>query len=194
LEKIIEYHPLAPFLPVNAKILILGSFPPPLQRWSMNFYYPNFQNDFWRIMGIVFHENQNFFIHPDKKAFNELLIRDFCLDKGIAISDTAKAVIREKNNASDNSLSICELMNIQEILQQIPECKAIVTTGQKATSGLSEILGIQEVALGESKQLNYSEHELLWFRLPSTSRAYPKPLLEKAQVYTKMFQSLNFTK
>ncbi len=145
-------------------------------------------------MGIVFHENQNFFIHPDKKAFNELLIRDFCLDKGIAISDTAKAVIREKNNASDNSLSICELMNIQEILQQIPECKAIVTTGQKATSGLSEILGIQEVALGESKQLNYSEHELLWFRLPSTSRAYPKPLLEKAQVYTKMFQSLNFTK
>ncbi|MBQ4206366.1 MAG: uracil-DNA glycosylase family protein, partial [Bacteroidales bacterium] len=25
----IEYHPLKPFLPANAKVLFLGSFPPP---------------------------------------------------------------------------------------------------------------------------------------------------------------------
>lgn len=191
--KNIEYHPLAPFLPANAKVLILGSFPPPLYRWSMNFYYPNFQNDFWRIMGIIFYENPNYFIVPNKKAFNELLIRKFCNEKGIAFSDTAKAVIREKNNASDNSLIIYALMDIKEILQQIPDCRAIVTTGQKATAGLSEILGVREIEIGKSSRLNIPGHELQWFRMPSTSRAYPKPLTEKAQVYLRMFDLLNFS-
>lgn len=36
---IIETHPLEPFLPVNAKLLMLGSFPPPKTRWKMDFYY-----------------------------------------------------------------------------------------------------------------------------------------------------------
>ena len=50
----IETHPLAPFLPVNAKLLMLGSFPPPKERWKMDFYYPNYQNDMWRIFGLIF--------------------------------------------------------------------------------------------------------------------------------------------
>ncbi|MGQ2387720.1 uracil-DNA glycosylase family protein, partial (plasmid) [Acinetobacter ursingii] len=41
----IESHPLQPFLPSNAKLLMLGSFPPPKERWKMDFYYPNYQND-----------------------------------------------------------------------------------------------------------------------------------------------------
>lgn len=49
-----ETHPLPPFTPSNARVLILGSFPPPKARWKMDFYYPNFNNDFWRIMGLVF--------------------------------------------------------------------------------------------------------------------------------------------
>ena len=32
----IETHPLPPFLPPNAKLLMLGSFPPPATRWKMN--------------------------------------------------------------------------------------------------------------------------------------------------------------
>jgi hypothetical protein len=39
----IEEHPLEPFLPVNAKLLMLGSFPPQKKRWSMEFFYPNLQ-------------------------------------------------------------------------------------------------------------------------------------------------------
>lgn len=48
-----ELHPLGFFLPNHAKILLLGSFPPPKNRWSMNFYYPNIRNDMWRIMGLI---------------------------------------------------------------------------------------------------------------------------------------------
>ena len=45
----IEKHPLEPFLPAKAKLLMLGSFPPQKKRWSMDFYYPNLNNDMWRI-------------------------------------------------------------------------------------------------------------------------------------------------
>lgn len=50
----IETHPLQPFLPENARLLMLGSFPPPSNKWKMDFYYPNFQNDMWRIFGLIF--------------------------------------------------------------------------------------------------------------------------------------------
>lgn len=57
----VEKHPLKPFLPANAKLLMLGSFPPPRHRWCMDFYYPNPQNDMWRIFGHVFFRGQDAF-------------------------------------------------------------------------------------------------------------------------------------
>ncbi|MEE1122607.1 MAG: hypothetical protein UHU06_03520, partial [Acinetobacter pseudolwoffii] len=59
----IETHPLPPFLPPNAKLLMLGSFPPPATRWKMNFYYPNYQNDMWRIFGLIFFQNKCILFH-----------------------------------------------------------------------------------------------------------------------------------
>ena len=53
-----ELHPLGFFLPEQTKLLMLGSFPPPMQRWSMNFYYPNIQNDMWRSLGLFFYSNK----------------------------------------------------------------------------------------------------------------------------------------
>lgn len=47
----VEWHPLKPFLPKRGEILFLGSFPPQRKRWCMDFYYPNFINDHWRIRG-----------------------------------------------------------------------------------------------------------------------------------------------
>ena len=58
----IEEHPLKPFLPANAKLLMLGSFPPQRKRWSMDFYYPNLQNDMWRIFGWIFFQDKEHFL------------------------------------------------------------------------------------------------------------------------------------
>ena len=66
----IETHPLQPFLPPNAQWLFLGSFPPPQARWSMLFFYPNFINDFWRIMGLLFFENREHFVVKGEKRFD----------------------------------------------------------------------------------------------------------------------------
>ena len=58
----IETHPLAPFMPEGSRILMLGTFPPARSRWCMDFFYPNFQNDMWRIMGLCFFNDKEYFI------------------------------------------------------------------------------------------------------------------------------------
>ncbi len=48
-----ERHPLTLSCPKTARLLMLGSFPPKRIRWSMEFFYPNLQNDMWRIVGYL---------------------------------------------------------------------------------------------------------------------------------------------
>ena len=116
----IEEHPLEPFLPVNAKLLMLGSFPPQKKRWSMEFFYPNLQNDMWRIFGIIFFQNKDHFLNPDKKVFDKERIIDLLNKKGIALYDTASAVRRLQDNASDKFLEVVEQTDISLLLKQIP--------------------------------------------------------------------------
>ena len=50
----IEKHPLEPFLPPKAKLLMLGSFPPQRKCWSMVFYYQKMNFDMLLIVGLLF--------------------------------------------------------------------------------------------------------------------------------------------
>ena len=128
-----ELHPLEPFLPVGARLLMLGSFPPQRVRWSMDFFYPNLQNDMWRIVGLVFFGDKGYFLTPDAKRFDKERIVRFCEEKGLALYDTAEEIIRLKNNASDNFLQVVREVDLAQLLAAVPTCRAIVTTGQKAT-------------------------------------------------------------
>lgn len=128
----IERHPLRPFLPQHAKVLMLGSFPPQRKRWSMEWFYPNIQNDMWRIFGLVFFEDKNYFYDTVGKRFKLEILRPFLEEKGIALYDTATSVRRLKNNASDTFLEVIEQTDIKALVAQIPKCKAIIATGQKA--------------------------------------------------------------
>ena len=83
-----ERHPLEPFLPENARLLMLGSFPPKRIRWSMEFFYPNLQNDMWRIMGLLFFGDKAHFL-ADPKHFDRERIMAFCRTVGLALYDTA---------------------------------------------------------------------------------------------------------
>ena len=88
----IETHPLEPFLPAKSKLLMLGSFPPQKKRWSMDFYYPNLNNDMWRIYGILFFNDKNHFLNSTLKSFCREQIIDFLNEKGIALFDTASSI------------------------------------------------------------------------------------------------------
>ncbi len=186
----IEEHPLKPFLPRNARLLMLGSFPPQQKRWCMDFYYPNMQNDMWRIFGIIFFQNKDYFLTENKKSFDKERIIAFLNEKGIAIFDTASAIIRQKDNASDKFLEVVTPTDIKALLTEIPVCEAIVTTGQKATDTLLALFPATEPKVGSYSVFDHDGQEMKLFRMPSSSRAYPKPLTEKAAIYQTMFEEL----
>ena len=190
---VIEEHPLQPFLPSNAKLLMLGSFPPQRKRWSMDFFYPNLQNDMWRIFGHIFFQNKEHFLYPDKKAFNKERIIDFLNEKGIALYDTATSVRRLQDNASDKFLEVVEPTDICLLLKQLPQCQAIVTTGQKATDTIRKQIEVDEPAIGKSSTFFIEDKSYQLYRMPSSSRAYPLALEKKSSVYQLMFNELGIT-
>ena len=186
----IEYHPLQPFLPTGCRILFLGSFPPPKKRWCMDFFYPNYINDHWRILGAVFFGNRDYFINVEKKCFKRETIIEFLKDKGIGYYDTASAVRRLKENASDQFLEVVEATDIRALLTQIPDCKAIVTTGEKAAITICQYFGLDSVPpVGGSVPIPLENIRL--HRLPSSSRAYPLAFDKKVEYYKEMFKILD---
>lgn len=183
----IEYHPLEPFLPQGATLLMLGSFPPGKERWSMNFFYPNHQNDMWRIMGLIFYGNKNHLLVPEQNKFDYQRIIDFCIDKKLALYDTACVVRRLKDNASDKFLEVITQTNIKALLEKTPECITIVATGQKAAEIIAEQFCSNIPAIGDYTTIQYETREIKFWRMPSTSRAYPLALDKKAAFYSKIF-------
>ena len=190
----IETHPLEPFLPKNAKLLMLGSFPPPKTRWKMDFYYPNYQNDMWKIFGLVFFQNKEHFLDTANKNFKQALIRDFLNEKGIAIFDTAYQVIRLKGNAADQFLQIEKRTDVAELLKKIPQCHSIMTTGDKATDTLllSMPEGTEKPQIGQSSNTFFAERDVTLYRMPSSSRAYPLAVEKKAEAYSQLFKEIGF--
>lgn len=189
--KDIEQHPLEPFLPANASILMLGSFPPQRKRWSMDFFYPNLQNDMWRIFGYIFFNDKEHFLTEDKKAFNKEQLESFLTEKGIALYDTATAVIRLQDNASDKFLEVVEATDIELLLRQLPKCKAIITTGQKATDIICEYFSVKQPSIGNKTEILFYDRKLLLYRMPSSSRAYPLKLEKKSELYRQAFNDLD---
>ena len=186
----VEQHPLEPFLPANAVLLMLGSFPPQQKRWSMDFFYPNLQNDMWRIFGQIFFGCKDHFLLPGGKAFDKGRIVRFLEEKGIALYDTASAVCRLQDNASDKFLEVVEPTDIGLLLRQLPYCRAVVTTGQKATDTFCSQMEAAAPPVGGQLPFSWAGRRLSLYRMPSSSRAYPMKLENKAAVYRQMFSDL----
>ncbi len=186
----VERHPFEPFLPEGAKVLMLGSFPPQKKRWSMEFYYPNFINDFWRIIGLLFFEDKDWFVDKVAKRFKLKEIKEFCVEKRIAMFDTATAVRRLKDNASDKFLEVVEPTDIPALLRRIPFCRAVVVTGEKAAQTLCAAFGTEPPAVGEYSSFTFEGRPMRLYRMPSTSRAYPLPIQKKADAYRRLFSDL----
>lgn len=187
---LIERHPWQPFVPHNARLLMLGSFPPPRTRWSMDFYYPNFQNDMWRIVGLCFFGDKNHFVIDEKKAFDYAKIVTFCTEYGLALYDTATAVKRLKANASDKFLEIVKPTDITALLAHMPHCRDIVVTGEKAAETAAIQLHCASPAVGTHTVCNCAGHTVRLHRMPSSSRAYPLALDKKTAVYKELFNSI----
>lgn len=115
-----EEHPLQPFLPPHARLLMLGSFRPRKNAGAWISTTPNFINDMWRIMGYIFHGDRNWFVDERAKCFKKEMIVEFLLDKGIALYDTASAIRRLQDNAADKFLEVVTPTDLPRLLGQIP--------------------------------------------------------------------------
>ena len=169
---------------------MLGSFPPQRKRWSIDFFYPNMQNDMWRIFGLHFFGNKDHFVNPVDKCFRKDEIIHFLTQKGIALYDTATSVRRLQDNASDKFLQVIEPTDIRLLLLHLPHCQAIVTTGQKATDILCEQFSLTyQPPVGGFVTIDTEfGRTLRFYRMPSSSRAYPLALEKKAKAYGQMFE------
>lgn len=182
-----ERHPLEPFLPEGARLLMLGSFPPQRIRWSMEFFYPNLQNDMWRIVGYLATGDKMHFLEPGGRRFDRPRIEAFCRERGLALYDTAEEIVRLKDNASDRFLQVVRQTDLEALLARIPACRAVVVTGQKAAETLCALTGCDEPPVGGWVPMRVGDRELRLWRMPSSSRAYPRPVEWKAAFYRNVF-------
>ncbi|MDO4979932.1 MAG: uracil-DNA glycosylase family protein [Prevotellaceae bacterium] len=187
----IESHPLQPFIPEGARLLMLGSFPPARHRWSMDFFYPNFQNDMWRIFGLVFFSDKDHFVDNEARTFRREEIIKLLNREGIALYDTATKVIRTQNTASDKDLEVVAPTDLDSLLKRMPMLEGVVTTGQKATDLFTEHFKIAQPKVGENVTFEFNGKELRLWRMPSSSRAYPMKVDRKAEIYERVLLKTN---
>jgi len=183
----IERHPLQPFLPTGTTLLMLGSFPPSQNRWCMDFFYPNYTNDMWRIFGLCFFGDKMHFVDEAHKTFRKAAIEQFLTERGIGIFDTATAVVRKQGTAADKDLEVVEPTDLDALLSNIPQCRAVVTTGEKATSVFCDHFGIRPPKVGTYAEFTFQSRTLRLYRMPSSSRAYPMKVEKKSEYYQSMF-------
>ena len=195
-EQNIELRPFPPFLPPQATVLMMGSFPPAAEKRAMEFHYPNFQNDMWRVYGLVFFGDAMHFQRAGEKAFDAERIKAFLTERGIGSCPGVRRAIRTHGNASDAYLKVVETVELPEILEKIPQCRRICTTGGKATEILLALLETEvrakDFKTGTTISARCGDRDLLITRLPSTSRAYPMKLEKKAEAYRKFFCEAGF--
>ena len=186
----IERHPLEPFLPKGTRLLMLGSFPPARKRWAMEFFYPNFTNDMWRIFGLCFFDDKLYFVDEPAKTYRREAIEQLLREKKIGIYDTATTVRRLAGTAADKDLEVIEPTDLDALLGRIPACKAVVTTGEKATDVFCTHFGIKAPKVGQYVSFFYGQRSIRLYRMPSSSRAYPMKVERKAEFYKPMFEDI----
>lgn len=202
LGPIIETHPWEPFIPDGAEVLIMGTFPPQPKRWAMDFYYPNRTNDFWPMMALIFLGHRDALRLPGSKDFDLDAIKRLLTEKRIALNDTGRKVRRLAGNASDKYLEIVEPVPLRDLLERMPRCRAVATTGEKAAGVVAALTGTPLPRMGEmvtapghldAATAGGRGRDLEVWRMPSTSRAYPLALDKKAAYYRRLFDHLGIS-
>lgn len=152
----------------------------------MDFYYPNRQNDMWRIWAYIATGHKDAFMLPDGKTFDKVRIVDFCRSTGLALTDTGEEVVRERGNASDAHLKVMKARDFGQLLAQLPLCHDIALTGEKAVDTLRGALGFGKIEVGDYiATTHFGRHLRIW-RMPSSSRAFPRSIEWKAAYYRRL--------
>ena len=120
-----EHHP-AWYYPIQGmETLILGTFPPYRKNWDFEFYYPNNQNHFWKVLakldGTQLKEIQlQSAVEERKKLMKRLRV---------GVQNLGKVILRRGTSSADKDIEILEFQDVLGIVNKCPTLKVIHLTG-----------------------------------------------------------------
>lgn len=126
MKQVIELHAFGTYAPPTAETLVIGTFPTHLRNREFEFFYPNKQNVFWRLLEAIF--NYKFHYNTGEKAVLER--KEFVAHRNLALTDMLAKAIRSTNKSSDNQLIPVEVMDILSILNTNPSIHRIILTSR----------------------------------------------------------------
>ncbi|AWK04790.1 hypothetical protein HYN56_11365 [Flavobacterium crocinum] len=186
-----EIHPWQPFVPKNADKLILGTFPThERNRGTYKFYYPNTNNEFWKILFDIAGLGLE-----DSQEKDPIKLRKHVLTKlGLGIADICTVIYRQKTSSNDNALFPIEFTDIFLLLDNHPSIKTlIVTSSSKNSSTLAWLhqycnlngytFKIPKGRLPKSTILNFTNRTIRIEIIPSSSGQSPIKGNERLEMY-----------
>ena len=138
-------------------------------------------------MGLIFMGDRDALWNKGVGKFDLDAIKALLNREGIALWDTAMAVRRLRDNASDKFLEIVEPIDLASLLAAHSSITRIVATGEKAAGVVADQAGVDVPPIGMPVECAIGGHEFVFWRMPSTSRAYPLSLEKKAAAYRLVF-------
>ncbi|MGB8704657.1 MAG: uracil-DNA glycosylase family protein [Gillisia sp.] len=130
-------HPYEPFIPEEAKKLIVGTLPPPrfttgeLKEGDVDFCYGSRDGLLWQVLNKLFDLNLKFETSAEAIAQRENFLRK----RGIGICDMVQSSKRAKVDASDLGMREVELRDMIQILRNHPSIHTLLFTGGNSKNG-----------------------------------------------------------
>jgi G:T/U-mismatch repair DNA glycosylase len=120
-----ERHPDWYYPVQGMRALILGTFPPHIGKRHYEFYYPNSQNRFWKVMA----EIANTKLSQDKgpQAVEER--KRLMTQLKVGVQNIGKTILRDGKSSADNDIEIIESQDIRGIINENDSLQAILLTG-----------------------------------------------------------------
>jgi len=129
-----ETHPWKWYVPAGAETIVIGTFPPTRRNWSFDFFYPNKNNYFWKIIARI--AGRPLLYISGEEAVNE---REELLNHlKLGVSDMGQIIRRKTDSSLDQNLEIVAYMDIFKLLTENPSVRKLIFT---SSSGKSSAIG-----------------------------------------------------
>lgn len=157
--------------------LILGSFPPHENKRDYPFYYPNTQNNFWKILSAIAGTTLQYWSGEEAVAERKVLMEQLKL----GVENMGKTIQRKGSSARDTDIEIMEFHPVFSILDKHPELSCILLAGYSAKHSTFqsfcnylrlntvEFIPPANIKSGESFSFSYKGRRITCILLHSTS-------------------------
>ena len=129
-----EIHPWNWYVPAGARTVVIGTFPPTRRNWSFDFFYPNKNNYFWKIIARIADRPLRYV--SGEEAVNER--KELLNQLKTGVSDMGQIIRRKSDSSLDENLEIIAYMDIFKLLQENPSVRKLIFT---SSSGKSSAMG-----------------------------------------------------